>query len=522
MARLIYESPSGREEEIIIDEKHPVVTVGRSTDSDICANRKSVSRQHAEFRYLGSDGFELVDLNSSNGTYIVIQGERQKIEGREYLTDGDEIWCGDYIIHFFEDEEGTGVSIAPSSAPPVGMGALTGTHGRGASQSSQSAEQALALTQENEKLRQQLKDQSSESDGLRSQLSSLQETYKQLQTDHLTLLASRDELELEVDQLNRTKVAHSEEDVKEIANLQTQIETLNQRLETGATTETELRKELNERSEECNDLRKELEQFTAGGGGACVVGSHENAVEIEALTSQVTLLESRIKEQQELAQQAIEEQGKLQSLYDSLAKDQNQLQTEKREGIQNLAVAHAQVARLREDLTEQRNAYDLVSEKLDEVALQLQSMTSERDSLIAKLENTAPVERLVELQKEISGLNSRLRNEKNRRSEDLAEQEQQFKEQISSLQGQTKDLELQLKDQTLRNPLNRLPENTLINAQAASENLRLVVDAIARTDLSPLSTIDRVRLQGALHDLKAQSSLDTLTTLLSQLNTFHD
>lgn len=104
MPRIVYTDISGQERSVPFGVDFPVVTIGRATDCTIRSNRKSVSRRHAEFRYSNGQ-FEIIDLNSSNGTFVIINNERKPVVGREFLALNDEVWCGDFILHFIEDED---------------------------------------------------------------------------------------------------------------------------------------------------------------------------------------------------------------------------------------------------------------------------------------------------------------------------------------------------------------------------------------------------------------------------------
>jgi hypothetical protein len=72
-----------------------VVTVGRQHDCTIVLADPNVSRHHAEVRPAG-DGFAVADLGSTNGTRV--NGER--IPAPHQLVDGDELRCGNTIMHF--------------------------------------------------------------------------------------------------------------------------------------------------------------------------------------------------------------------------------------------------------------------------------------------------------------------------------------------------------------------------------------------------------------------------------------
>jgi len=68
--------------------------VGRHPDSDIFLDDITVSRRHAEIRR-GSNGFELHDVGSLNGTYV----NRDRLEVGP-LHSGDEIQIGKFKLVF--------------------------------------------------------------------------------------------------------------------------------------------------------------------------------------------------------------------------------------------------------------------------------------------------------------------------------------------------------------------------------------------------------------------------------------
>ena len=104
MAKLVYTDQSGREITETLGPDSPVVTVGRAKDCTIRSNRKSVSRRHAEFHY--NDGrCEVIDLDSSNGTFLIVDDRRQPVKQPKVLSDRDEVWCGDFILYFIQEEE---------------------------------------------------------------------------------------------------------------------------------------------------------------------------------------------------------------------------------------------------------------------------------------------------------------------------------------------------------------------------------------------------------------------------------
>jgi len=82
-----------------------VVSIGRSRECTIRSTTKSVSRRHAEIRYENGT-CEVVDLGSSNGTYLIVDGERQPVLTQEELSHEDEVWCGEFIVYYYADSQG--------------------------------------------------------------------------------------------------------------------------------------------------------------------------------------------------------------------------------------------------------------------------------------------------------------------------------------------------------------------------------------------------------------------------------
>jgi putative peptide zinc metalloprotease protein len=68
----------------------PEIAVGRGEDNDIVIPHASVSRSHA--RLVRRDGgFELMDLNSTNGSYV----NNQLVQGATRVVAGSEVRFGD-------------------------------------------------------------------------------------------------------------------------------------------------------------------------------------------------------------------------------------------------------------------------------------------------------------------------------------------------------------------------------------------------------------------------------------------
>jgi len=75
--------------------------IGRAPDSGLCLDDARLSRYHAAIQFCQGVGFELVDLGSTNGSFV--NGEA--VRHRRRLQEGDRIRLGSLTIHFFEHPE---------------------------------------------------------------------------------------------------------------------------------------------------------------------------------------------------------------------------------------------------------------------------------------------------------------------------------------------------------------------------------------------------------------------------------
>ncbi|MBE9225887.1 FHA domain-containing protein [Phormidium sp. LEGE 05292] len=71
--------------------------IGRDRRLALTLRDQWISRQHAALQYVENEGFYLIDLNSTNGTFI--NGE--PVFHRQLLRDGDQIRLGSLTISFF-------------------------------------------------------------------------------------------------------------------------------------------------------------------------------------------------------------------------------------------------------------------------------------------------------------------------------------------------------------------------------------------------------------------------------------
>lgn len=76
-----------------IDQQHPAITIGRSTDCDIVVDNMFASRRHATIK-LRRTHFYFID-QSTNGTYVWMHGEEVHVlRGELLLDDAGEISLG--------------------------------------------------------------------------------------------------------------------------------------------------------------------------------------------------------------------------------------------------------------------------------------------------------------------------------------------------------------------------------------------------------------------------------------------
>jgi len=80
-------------EEFMLSEQNN--TIGRTEDNYILVSDQSISRNHAKIVNTNMT-FKVVDLNSSNGTYV----NNRKLEGEQYLNSGDLIRFGNISFVF--------------------------------------------------------------------------------------------------------------------------------------------------------------------------------------------------------------------------------------------------------------------------------------------------------------------------------------------------------------------------------------------------------------------------------------
>jgi len=100
LTKLLIKTGDGKQAEM---ECEPVMTIGRDSNSSIMLSEKLVSRNHAMIRRLGKNDFYLIDVGSSNGSYV----NGRRIATPQQLKDGDEIKIGETTMVFSRLGEAT-------------------------------------------------------------------------------------------------------------------------------------------------------------------------------------------------------------------------------------------------------------------------------------------------------------------------------------------------------------------------------------------------------------------------------
>jgi FHA domain len=86
-------------DETCVTDVAPTWLIGRSRNCGITIHNPTISRCHAVVGYDPKGGFYLMDVGSSNGTFV--DGQRLKISERFSLVDGDLIKFSNIQVEFF-------------------------------------------------------------------------------------------------------------------------------------------------------------------------------------------------------------------------------------------------------------------------------------------------------------------------------------------------------------------------------------------------------------------------------------
>jgi len=584
--RIVYTDISGQERSVPFGADHPIVTIGRGTDCTIRSNRKSVSRRHAEFRFTNGQ-FEVIDLDSSNGTFLIINDERTPIHGRQFLAPNDEVWCGDFILHFIDEEDSNTAATADpfggirdsyaqspvdmdfgvvdslawgGTQPPLPMNGPDHTQERSSELERLLAEKRsiedLAARQANEleELQRRLDDtkrmaeQQRDPDNTSMVPPLMSGEVEQLRDKIARLQDEADELEAEA-RLSRTEVQRLNDELEGIRDekrkLEEKLHTALQSSSRSGEAESRLddakRRISSLESELEGSIRRvaELEAHLNDNADALVTQQklHEDLLarnrDIEALEGEIERLqgESRglysaleeARSNHESGQKALDETDALRRelerhrrLVEEFERRNRDLQSE----VDELRIAR------RNELSRVAELENRASELEDELGSARETavhLGKEREALQEELDALRAEGSVDDLRREVEGLKQRLRLEKERTRHDehLAKEFEIAQAELVELRQKNEELEGEnqvLKEQILVEPstvsIEGVPPELLRQLMDRVDSLERIVDAIERTNLDALSTVDRVRLQSAIRETEPKKSLTHLKALL--------
>ena len=103
------------------DFSKPEITIGRMKGNDIVLPKGNVSKQHTRI-FLRDQNFFIVDLKSTNGTYV----NGRKVNNEQPIGESDKIYIGDFILQLehqnAQQRPGGGPPKPPSPPKPAGGG----------------------------------------------------------------------------------------------------------------------------------------------------------------------------------------------------------------------------------------------------------------------------------------------------------------------------------------------------------------------------------------------------------------
>lgn len=85
-----------------LHQPQQVWIIGRDRKAALFVQEKRLSRRHAAIQYVKNEGFYLIDLNSTNGSFLNGEPVRQSA----LLQDGDQVRLGSLVFQFFTGKAG--------------------------------------------------------------------------------------------------------------------------------------------------------------------------------------------------------------------------------------------------------------------------------------------------------------------------------------------------------------------------------------------------------------------------------
>ncbi len=477
MARIIYTDMAGKEQTISIDYNSPIVTIGRAVDCNIRSNRKSVSRHHAEFKF-SNNQVQVQDLNSSNGTFIIINDQRRAIMGTQMVNDNDEIWCGDFVLRY--EAFGDTVSAPSERSMPIPTFsnspdlAFSATQPPGLDRASDVQPKKLGLGLANPT-----------SDPLTNPFGSPPSPPGLLEQSGFDPL-SEDIAELE-------RLMAEKSSIEDLATRQAQeIDRLEDLLE-GAKREStksvddlrETKHEIDEKEEEIQRLQRELGNQNKND---TVADLEEEVLSLRALNAELRQQDNS-DENEALHHQLIQKDAEIEELGETnlnLGQINDKLTGEIEETKLTVESLNSLLADLNHKVLSQEND----SEKEEEIAL-----------LKTRLTKIKQDKKALEL------LNTSLEKNNAKDKKKFLKEITALKEKQIFLEKEKAALQLQSKNASEQQGNNQNITTSKKELLTFLTKLERIVDAIQRADLSPLSTVDRVRLQSAIRESKPKSTL---------------
>jgi hypothetical protein len=81
------------------------VTIGRGSGCGITLDDARVSTEHAQLKREGGS-YVYLDLKSTNGSFLIVEGREERLRSSQALVDGDEVRLGGTVLQFIRVQEG--------------------------------------------------------------------------------------------------------------------------------------------------------------------------------------------------------------------------------------------------------------------------------------------------------------------------------------------------------------------------------------------------------------------------------
>jgi hypothetical protein len=82
------------------------VTIGRGSGCGIVLADSRVSSEHGQLKRQG-DSYVYLDLKSTNGSFLIVEGREERLRTSQALVDGDELRVGQTVLKFIRVAEGS-------------------------------------------------------------------------------------------------------------------------------------------------------------------------------------------------------------------------------------------------------------------------------------------------------------------------------------------------------------------------------------------------------------------------------